>query len=246
MIGGIMENLGEKFNLCDPRFIPYLEKVFSRLPPVLKEEILETTSFQFLADDAFHKSCAVRHTFEEPVETLVLLNTRMLKEPEHRILLTIASEIAYHVVGIKKSDADKKEVESLLKQWGFENEIEAVRYDQIIEKSPGYKIGYQWARSQNKGYLLQHFGLYFDDWKKMSWGKKSEDILNMVDQKADTASILEEITQFKEIEIVQSDDKAKVETPVARQAIIAGIVTALKEIELLEQTAPPKCETRQI
>jgi hypothetical protein len=28
--------------------------------------------------------------------------------------------------------------------------------------------------------------------------------------------------------------------------MIAGIMTALKEIELLEQTVPQKCETRQI
>lgn len=241
-----MENLNERFNFCDPRFIPYLEKVFSRLPPALKEDILKTKDFQILADEAFYESCAVRHTFGEPVKMLVTLNTKMLKEPEHRILLTIASEIAYHVAGIKKSDADKKEVESLLKQWGFEKELEDVRYDQIIEKSTGYRIGYQWARSQNKDYLLQHFGLYFEDWKQMGWGKKSEDILEALNQKADTASVLEEIIQLKEIGTVEPDDKATVETPVVRQAIIAGILTALKEIELLEQSGPQKCETRQI
>jgi hypothetical protein len=184
--------------------------------------------------------------FDEPVETLLILNTKMLKEPGHRILLTIALEIACHIAGIERGNEDIKEAESLLRQWGFVEEIEAVRHDQIIEKSPGYKIGYQWARSQNKNYLMQHFGLYFDDWKKTGWAKKPEDIQKILDQKADTASFLKEIIQFKEIATVEADDMAKAETPASRQTMIAGIMTALKEIELLEQTVPQKCETRQI
>jgi hypothetical protein len=54
--------------------------------------------------------------------------------------------------------------------WGFEQELEAVRYCRAVFESADYKKGYEWAIKQNKDYLLQHFGLYFDEWNEKGLG----------------------------------------------------------------------------
>ena len=42
----------------------------------------------------------------------------------------------------------------------------------------GYKKGYEWAITQNKDYLLQHFGLYFNVWNEKGLGQMSQKNLN--------------------------------------------------------------------
>jgi hypothetical protein len=91
----------------------------------------------------------------------------LLVEPEHRIIFTIAHEIARYVT--KKGEAEevvRRKVEDLLVKWGFEKELEAFRYDTAIAESKGYKISYEWAKRHNRDYVLRHFGLYFDEWNK--------------------------------------------------------------------------------
>jgi hypothetical protein len=239
-----MQHLKDRFERCDPRFFTYLEKVLERLPPDVKKEILDNERFQLLADEAFHEACVLRHRFEDSVENLVYLNTKLLKESEHRIILTIAHEIAMVMACKTRGEEVENEAEDLLIQWGFGKELEAVRYDQVIANSEGYKAGYKWAIHQDKDYLLQHFGLYFDEWNKMGWSKRPEGALQMLDQKSEKAPILKDLSQLMDQKAGESDDEAGEVSPSQRQAILAGIMTAVKEIELREQYSSQSCEVR--
>jgi len=239
-----MHNLQDRFERCDPRFFSYLGKVLERLPPDVKKDILDNERFQLFADEAFHEACVWRHRFKGYVENIVYLNTKLLKESEHRIILTIAHEIAMVKASEIKSTEVEKEAENLLLKWGFEKELETVRYDRIIANSAGYKIGYEWAIRQDKDYLMQHFGLYFNEWNKMGWSKKPDGALEILDRKADKASVLKDLSQFIDLKAGIPDTEADEVIPSQRQAIIAGIMTAVKEIELREQYRAQKCEMR--
>ncbi len=239
-----MQNLKDRFKRCDPRFFSYLKKVLERLPPDVKKDILDKERFQLLADEDFHEACVLRHRFEDPVEDLVYLNTKLLKESEHRIILTIAHEIAMVIAGKTKGEEAENEAEVLLIQWGFGKELEAVRYDQVIANSEDYRAGYQWAIHQDKDYLLQHFGLYFDEWNKMGWSKRPEGALPIHDQKDEKTPIFRDLSQFMNLKGGESDEEAGGVELSKRQAIIAGIMTAVKEIELREQYSSRSCDVR--
>ena len=239
-----MQNLKDRFEHCDPRFFSYIGKVLERLPPDVKKEILDDQRFQLLADEAFHEACVWRHRFEDSIENLVYLNTKLLKESEHRIILTIAHEIAMAIAGNKKEGELENEAEDLLIQWGFDKELEAVRYDQVIANSEGYKAGYKWAIHQDKDYLLQHFGLYFDEWNKMGWSKRPEGASQMLDQKSEKLSLFRDLSQIMDQKAGGSEDEAGEVGPSQRQAILAGIMTAVKEIEVREQYNSQGCDVR--
>lgn len=239
-----MQNLKARFKRCDPRFFIYLEEVFDRLPTEVKKDIIDNEGFQIVADEAFHEACVLRHRFDTSVQTFVYLNTKLLKESEHRIILTIAYEIAMVKAGEIKEVEVEKEAEDLLLKWGFEKELETVRYYRIIANSEGYKIGYEWAIRQDKDYLMQHFGLYFDERNKMGWSKKPDGALEILDRQADKASVLKDLSQFIDLKAGIPDTEAGEVIPSQRQAIIAGIMTAVKEIELREQYRAQKCEMR--
>jgi len=159
----------------------------------------------------------------------VYLNTKILKEPEHQLLHTIASEIAHYVLSKRKTGLHSKDIDDLLLQWGFGKEVEAVRYDHAISESEGYKIGYDWAIKQNHDYLMQHFGLYFDQWNDEGIGRLSSKELNMLNRKFDTELIPEDIVALKRPEIVVSDNGRISELLSNRMAMLAGILTAVKE-----------------
>ena len=239
-----MQNLKDRFEHCDPRFFSYIGKVLERLPPDVKKEILDDQRFQLLADEAFHEACVWRHRFEDSIENLVYLNIKLLKESEHRIILTIAHEIAMAIAGKKKEGELENEAEVLLIQWGFDKELEAVRYDQVIANSEGYKAGYKWAIHQDKDYLLQHFGLYFDEWNKMGWSKRPEGASQMLDQKSEKLSLFRDLSQIMDQKAGGSEDEAGEVGPSQRQAILAGIMTAVKEIEVREQYNSQGCDVR--
>jgi hypothetical protein len=238
----MMEKLETRFQYCDSRFLPYLAKVLQRVPLESRERILKDAGFQIMAEEGFHDACVLRHFFESPVQTLVYLNTKVLREPEHRILLAIASQMAYYEIGKKTFDADSSEAEKLLMKWGFGEELDAVRYDQVIAETEDYKIGYKWARSQNKSYLLQHFGLYFDEWNSRSRGKASNDLPKSPDRPADAVPILEKIARLKAPGVVEAGPRVDKDTVRSHQAITAGIMAAIKEMELLERYSPQACE----
>ncbi|MBW2430624.1 MAG: hypothetical protein JRF56_16815, partial [Deltaproteobacteria bacterium] len=138
-----------RFKLCDLRFHPYLRRVLGRLPEKVREIVLNEETFQILTDDEIFEALVLRYEFGAPIRTLVYLNTKILMEPDHQIIHTIASEIAHYI--LKKEGIHRLEgkLDNLLIEWGFGKEVEAVRYDQVVSESEGYKIGYDWAKRQN-------------------------------------------------------------------------------------------------
>jgi len=227
--GGTMDTRINRFKLCDLRFHPHLKRVIERLPEEVREDVLNDKSFQILTDDEALNAGVLRYRFSDPVKTLVYLNTKILKEPEHQLLHTIASEIAHYVLSKRKTGLRSKDIDDLLLQWGFGKEVEAVRYDHAISESEGYKIGYDWAKKQNHDYLMQHFGLYFDQWNDEGIGRLSSKELNLLNRKFKTDLIPEDIVPLKKLELVESDNGRISESLSNRMAMLAGILTAVKE-----------------
>src|SRR5210317_1823579 len=139
----------QRFKLCDLRFHPYLKRVIERLPEEVREIVLNDMSFQILTDDEIFEACVLRYEFGAPVRHLVYLNSKILREPDHQIIHTIAFEIAHYILKKQGTQVGERKLGNLLSEWGFGKEIEAVRYDEAISKSQGYKIGYEWAQKQN-------------------------------------------------------------------------------------------------
>ena len=224
-----MDKRMNRFKLCDLHFLPHLKTVIERLPGDVREDVLNDKSFQILTDDDALNACVLRYRFSDPVKTLVYLNTKILKEPEHQLLHTIASEIAHYVLSKRKTGLGSKDIDDLLFQWGFEKEVEAVRYDHAISESDGYKIGYDWAKKQNHDYLMQHFGLYFDQWNDEGIGRLSNKELKMLNHKFETELISEDIVPSINLKFVESDNGRISELLSNRMAMLAGILTAVKE-----------------
>lgn len=236
-----MEALQKRFRYLDSRFFPYLETVLNRVPAGVKEDILKHGDFQLIADDGFLDQCVLRQTFEQPVHWLCYINTKILREPDHRILLAVASQMAFYCCSRDRPEPECRDAEEILKQWGFQEELDAVRRDEIIAQSEGYQVGYKWAKRQDKEYLVQHFGLYFDQWNTRGWGQGSEELEKEIERRNGTSSLLEELAQGK---FAAAGVKARSDIGSAspRRAVVAGIMSALKEIKLLERYPPRVCE----
>jgi hypothetical protein len=224
-----MDKRMTRFKHCDPRFLPYLEKVLDRLPESIRENILNSTVLQVVAGEDLHRSCALRVDFDEPVKSLLCFNPKVLFEPEHQIFHTIAQEFALYVIGEVGSVRAEQKAEELLLEWGFEMEVEAVRHCTAVSESEGYQIGYEWARKQSMDYLMQHFGLYFDEWNQKGLRRMSREQLEEVKLKAGTRALLKD-----RIETRGAGETGEPEvTALPRdEAIIAGIMAAVKEIKL--------------
>jgi hypothetical protein len=203
--------------------------VIERLPDDVRENVLNDKSFQILTDDDALNACVLRYRFSDPVKTLVYLNTKILKEPKHQIIHTIASEIAHYIIKQEGTHLWQRTEDDLLKEWGFGKEVDAVRYDQAISESEGYKIGYNWAKKQNHDYLMQHFGLYFDQWNDKGLGKLSIKEFNMLNRKGETDPILEDILPSKKLGFLDSDIDKIPDSLSTRKTVLAGILTAVKE-----------------
>jgi len=223
----------QRFKLCDLRFHPYLRRVIERLPEEIREIVLNDMSFQILTDDDIFEACVLRYEFGAPVRNLVYLNTKILREPDHQIIHTIASEIAYYILKKEGTHERERKLGNLLIEWGFGKEVEAVRYDQAISKSEGYKIGYDWAKKQNLDYLRQHFGLYFDQWNDVGMGTLSINDLNMLNRKLEADPILEDIRRLKKSEFTGTEMDGFSKSLSTRKSMLAGILTAVKESSLL-------------
>src|SRR5210317_1775179 len=195
----------QRFKLCDLRFHPYLKRVIERLPEEVREIVLNDMSFQILTDDEIFEACVLRYEFGAPVRNLVYLNTKILREPDHQIIHTIAFEIAHYIFKKRDTHESERKLDNLLLEWNFGKEVEAVRYDKAISKSEGYKIGYDWAKKQNLDYLRQHFGLYFDQWNDAGMGSLSINDLNMLNRKLEADPILGDIGLLKNSEFVGTE-----------------------------------------
>lgn len=232
-----------RFKFCDSRFFPYLEKVIERLPDKAKEDVLNDQALQILADEDALDACVRRYAFDPPAEKLICLNPNILVEPEHIIICIMAHEIAYAVLSKNGPDPDEKGIEDLLIDWGFENEVEAMRYDRTIARSEGYRAGYSWALRQSKDYLMQHFSLYFDEWNEKGLGSLSRKQLEMLHRQAETVSILDEAARITDVNLFASEKENAQEGFSVRQAFITGILAAVKELRLNEQFSTKACET---
>jgi len=237
-----MGTLQERFRYLDPRFFPYLERILNRVPPGVKEDILKQDDFQLIADDGFLDQCVLRQTFKQPVHACCYINTKILREPDHRILLAVASQMAFYCCSRERPEPECQDAEEVLRQWGFQQELEAVRRDEIIAQSEGYKVGYKWAKRQNKDYLVQHFGLYFDQWNTKGWGQGSEELEKEIERRNGASSLLEELAQARIPAPSTAKGKADTSSVSPRRAVLAGIMSALKEMELQERYDQKECE----
>jgi len=223
----------QRFKLCDLRFHPYIKRVIERLPEEVREMVLNDMSFQILTDDEIFDACVLRYEFGTPVKNLVYLNTKILRDPDHQIIHTIASEIAHYILKKQGSHVSERKSGNLLIEWGFGIEVEAVRYDQAISKSKGYKIGYDWAKKQNLEYLRQHFGLYFNQWNDAGMKSLSINDLNMLNRKLEADPILEDINPLIKSKVAGAENGGISKSLSTRKSMLAGILTAVKESSLL-------------
>jgi len=222
----------QRFKLCDLRFHPYLKRVIERVPEAVREIVLKDISFQILTDDEILEAPVLRYEFGAPVRHLVYLNTKILKEPDHQIIHTIASEIAHYILKKQGTHEWKRKVDDLLTEWGFRKEVEAVRYDQAISESKDYKKGYDWAKKQSHDYLMQHFGLYYDQWNDQGLGSLSSKEFNMLNSQSNTEAVFEDILPSKKLGFLDADIKKIPDSISARKIMLAGILTAIKEANL--------------
>ena len=220
-----------RFKLCDSRFYPYLNEVLDRMPEEVKEEVLNNETLQILADENFHEMCVLHFAFDNPVNSLLYLNTKLLDQPKHQIIYTIAHEIAGYICGERRCKFDEKETEKMLIDRGFESEVEAVRYDQAVAETKEYMVGYEWAKRQNKEYLWLHFGLYFDEWNKKGLGKMSSERFAMLHTQAFTPASLLDKTQSKKQTQHEPNKDSVVGLVASGESMIAGIMAAIKEIK---------------
>ncbi len=228
-----MDKSINRFKICDFRFFPYLTTVFERLPEAVRDEVLNDERFQILVDEDMFDAAVLRYDFANPVKVLVYLNSKVITESKHQIIYTIAHEIARYVLHLDniKSQFREKDIEDMLVHWGFETELEAVRYDKAITESDGFKTGYEWAKKQSKGYLMQHFGLYFDEWNERGLGRMPSNVLDKLTRRAETDSILDDVVALKNGEEIESKKDRISETISLRKAMLAGILVAVKEYE---------------
>jgi hypothetical protein len=230
--------LRKRFPHCDQRLLPYVEEALKRIPPEWAQTIIANPAFHILAAEDLQQACSMRLGFAPPVENLVVLNTLLLKESDDRIVLTIAAEMARHVAGLRQGGGVDASVEALLHEWGFSPEIESVRWDQSIARTPGYQRGYTWARHQSKDYLLQHFGLLREQWQKQARASGRSEPGRRRPVPAEMASILDALMPLAQ----QSAAAGAAPDPVSpTQALIAGIMAAMKAIELDEQSGRREC-----
>ena len=222
----------ERFKICDLRFHPYVKRVIERLPEKARETVLSDMSFQILTDDEIFNALVLRYEFGAPVSNLVYLNTKILREPDHKIIHTIAGEIAHYILKKEGVHRWEKKLENRLFEWGFGKEVEAVRYDDAIAQTEGYKIGYDWAQHQDPDYLRQHFGLYFDQWNADGIGSISSSDFKRLNRRLESDSILDDIVSSKKLDLVGAHRHGAPISLSTRKSMLAGILTAVKEANL--------------
>lgn len=85
---------------------------------------------------------------------------------------------------------------------------------------------------------MLHFGIYFDEWNEKGLGSMSHERFERLKSQAGTAAILEDMGQTKE---GRGPDPFSLD-----EAIIAGIMTAMKETKVRETYSPKSCDTRDV
>lgn len=224
-----MDERINRFKLCDFNFHSYLADVCKRLPEQVRNEVLDDTRFQILTDDDALKACVLRYRFSEPVQTLVYLNTNLLRESRQQIIYMIASEIAHYILNKKGTAISVEEKDALLRDWGFDNEVAAARSTSRFCDSRGYKIAYDWAKKQDPEYLLQHFGIYYETWNQKGLDTLPGETSEKDKNGAGSGHILKDIIYLKQGKLPDSCRDKLSEMPSLKQEMLAGIVAAMRE-----------------
>jgi hypothetical protein len=89
---------------------------------------------------------------------------------------------------------------------------------------------------------VQHFGLYFDQWNTRGWGQGSEELEKEIERRNGSSSLLEELAKTRTPAAAAAQGRADTGTASPRRAVLAGIMSALKEIDLQERYPPRVCE----
>ena len=219
-----MDDRIHRFKHCDPRFYPYLDRVFSRLSEGLRDKILSNAAFQVLADTELPKICGRCFDFDPPVEKLIYLNTRALMQPNDRLICSIAWEVAGYVAGKEGRGGDERRIEELLVGWGFERAYSAVCFCDAIAGSTVFRSGYEWAKRQSEDYLMLHFGLYFDDWNEKGLARISDDRIEALLGQISISRLLPGTAI--------GEEKGVPEGISVDEVLIEGIMAGLKKIKL--------------
>ena len=227
-----MNKSTDRFKLCDLRFHSFFRRVMERLPSAVRENVMNDKSFQIITDDDVFHGSVLRYEFSHPVKSLVYLNSKILTEPDHRIIHRIAFEIAHYMLKKERIGVREKLVDEKLIEWGFGQELEAVHFDRAIAESKSYRIGYDWAKKQSRDYLMQHFGLYFDEWNERGLGRISTKGSDSPVRGAAADTILDKIDHEKDEKKIEQAGGKRLEKFSSRKAILAGILAAIKESTL--------------
>jgi hypothetical protein len=232
-----------RFNRCDERFYPYIEKVLIRLPEeICFESVLDDLNFEIVSfGEWFGGFCQL----PTPIKNLIVLNEDILRQPEFQVIHTIAHEVAHKIIGKGESGLYEKEAEELLVKWGFQEEVEKADYARTWLEGGGYKIGYEWAAKQPD---LSRFEDFYDEWEQ---GKLDEGRWEELYYEADTDSIAYEMGQMDEgVDIKTADDLSKIPVPPKTviddgsygKGVIYGIMGFLKKKkqEVLRNLSKPE------
>jgi len=175
-----------RFQNCNSKFYPYIEKVLKRLPEeVCFSSVLDDLNFEIISFGT--PDIAGRFiNFSNKIENLVILNESILHLAEFQIIHTVAHEIAHKIAGGGETGLYEKEAEELLVKWGFEKEVEAADYYIPIVESEGYQIGFKWAAKQED---LSDFEEFYQEWDEEILSDKrleeliyTSDIISICDQ----------------------------------------------------------------
>ena len=155
-----------RFNNCDKRFYPYLDKVLGQIPDDLAEEILADQNLQIITDEDILSAKSINFHFHHPVSYLIQLNTAILKQPVSEITFAIAKEFAGYLAAKVSPTAEEqaKKVKRLLVEWEIIMDLDRIRPPDPIGESDGYQIGLEWAKRQKLDDLLWNYKEYFDEW----------------------------------------------------------------------------------
>lgn len=216
-----------RFNHCDKRFFPYLEKVLNQLPDDLRDDILGDESLQIISDEDHLTAKSINYAFKPPITNLIYFNTSILKRPVLDIIYTIAHGFANYLVAREDTDAKSKnkKVKNLLVGWEFIMDFDRIRPAGPVEKSNGYRIGYEWAKRQKLDDLLWNYKQYFDEWHEERISPERFEQLYI-----DVApfSILEQMDGEKKDDEVKANEASPDDTLEAE--IIWGLMAAVKEL----------------
>jgi hypothetical protein len=219
-----MDERLNRFQFCDGWLYPYLDRVLARLPENLREDMLNNKGFQIISDAAFPDICGQCLHFEQPVEYLIYLNPALVKQADVRLDCAIAMEIANYVAIKEGTGDDKRRIEALLMNWGFEKEVNSASFCNAIAQSKAFKSGYEWARKQSPDYLMLHFGIYYDEWNQKGLPRMSKDRIELLRDQFDTKRKLPTVAT--------NEEKSLPDGISFDEVLIEGIMAAVKEMKL--------------